>query len=147
MGNFNLHYSVKSILAICIMISGTGRRQMMTSAYELTGNKVIVGSGMSGLWLARLLTDAGMMITICNILMSIFTMLRQSLIDNYIDSYYFLKVDFDTDIIYVNDAQIDNYILILTIILYQYSPYYDNYYLLILLHDNDYNNVLYVNID
>ena len=64
MGNFNLHYSVKSILAICIMISGTGRRQMMTSAYELTGNKVIVGSGMSGLWLARLLTDAGTIIVI-----------------------------------------------------------------------------------
>ena len=31
----------------------------MTSAYDLSGNKVIVGSGMSGLWLARLMADAG----------------------------------------------------------------------------------------
>ena len=59
MGYFN--YTVKLFPLICIIMAF--KRQMMTSAYDLSGNKVIVGSGMSGLWLARLMADAG--ITFC----------------------------------------------------------------------------------
>ena len=55
MGYFN--YPVKLFPLICIIMAS--KRQIMTSAYDLSGNKVIVGSGMSGLWLARLMADAG----------------------------------------------------------------------------------------
>jgi hypothetical protein len=40
-------------------MSKTAKYRSMATAYELTGSKAIVGSGISGLWLARLLTDAG----------------------------------------------------------------------------------------
>ena len=40
-------------------MSKTAKYHSMATAYELTGSKAIVGSGISGLWLARLLTDAG----------------------------------------------------------------------------------------
>lgn len=50
------HFSVISALITIAMIN---KRHMMSSAYELTGNKVIIGSGMTGLWLARQITDAG----------------------------------------------------------------------------------------
>lgn len=59
MGYFN--YIVKLFPLICVIMAF--KRQVMTSAYDLTGNKVIVGSGMSGLWLARLMADAGK--TVC----------------------------------------------------------------------------------
>ena len=42
-----------------MMLSKTAQYHSMATAYELTGSKAIVGSGISGLWLARLLTDAG----------------------------------------------------------------------------------------
>jgi hypothetical protein len=42
-----------------MIMSKTAKYHSMTTAYELTGSKAIVGSGISGLWLARLLTDAG----------------------------------------------------------------------------------------
>ena len=53
---------VASVVVICLTIMS--RRMIMTRAYELTGNKVIIGSGMSGLWVARRLTEAGNIISL-----------------------------------------------------------------------------------
>ena len=53
-------YIISTSLTIFMMMSKTARFHSMATAYELTGSKAIVGSGLSGLWLARLLTDAGM---------------------------------------------------------------------------------------
>ena len=57
---FRLNCHIVSIsLTIFMMLSKTAQYHSMATAYELTGSKAIVGSGISGLWLARLLTDAG----------------------------------------------------------------------------------------
>jgi hypothetical protein len=40
-------------------MSNSFKGRFITTAYDITGSKAIVGSGMTGLWLARLITDAG----------------------------------------------------------------------------------------
>lgn len=53
-------YSITSIsLVICLIMSTSLKGRFITTAYDITGTKAIVGSGMTGLWLARLITDAG----------------------------------------------------------------------------------------
>ena len=53
-------YSFTSIsLIICLIMSNSFKGRFITTAYDITGSKAIVGSGMTGLWLARLITDAG----------------------------------------------------------------------------------------
>jgi hypothetical protein len=46
-------------LIICLIMSNSMKGRLITTAYDVTGSKAIVGSGMTGLWLARLITDAG----------------------------------------------------------------------------------------
>ena len=55
-----LCHSITSIsLIICLIMTSPSKSRLIATAYDITGSKAIVGSGMSGLWLARLITDAG----------------------------------------------------------------------------------------
>lgn len=58
MVHLNCHF-ISISLTIFMIMSKTAKYHSMATAYDLTGSKAIIGSGISGLWLARLLTDAG----------------------------------------------------------------------------------------